>query len=147
MATKAALEAKITDGKTLRAHPELKAVLENLAVSVFREQSQAWYDQYQLAQSGDTSYKYARALVEITNDKKFMSKNGNSQLWKDTQEFLDARAMFVQVYQMLPDYDPRKATLSDNYNAWIQANVGQWDGNLKTIITRYFDNDSLKAVN
>ena len=147
MAAKEALEAKITDGKTLRAHPELKAVLDNLAVSVFKNQSQAWYDQYQLAQSGDTSYKYARALTEIVGDEKFMKKNGNSQLWKDTKEFLRARTMFVQVYQMLPDYDPRKAKLSDNYNAWIEANVGQWDGNLKTIITRYFDNDSLKAVN
>jgi hypothetical protein len=147
MAAKDALEAKITDGKTLRSHPELKAVLDNLAVSVFRNQSQAWYDQYQLAQSGDTSYKYARALTEIVTDNNFMSKNGSSQLWKDTREFLRARTMFVQVYQMLPDYDPRKAILSDNYNAWIAANVGQWDGNLKTIITRYFDNDSLKAVN
>jgi hypothetical protein len=146
MAVKEALEAKITDGRTLRAHPELKAVLDNLAVSSFRDQSQAWFDQYQLAQSGDTSYKYARALTEITNDKKFMDKNGKNQLWLDTKEFLDSRSMFVQVYQMLPDYDPRKAKLSDNYNAWIQANVGQWDGNLKTIITRYFDNDSLKAV-
>ena len=146
MTVKQALEAKITDGKTLRAHPELKAVLDNLAVSTFREQSPEWFDQYQLAQSGDTSYKYARALTEITNDKNFMSKNGNSQLWMDAQEFLNARNMFVQVYQMLPDYDSRKATLSDNYNAWIAANVGQWDGNLKTIITRYFDNDSLKAV-
>jgi hypothetical protein len=147
MTVKTALEAKITDGKTLRSHPELKAVLDNLAVSVFKNQSQAWYDQYQLAQSGDTSYKYARALTEIVNDKKFMTKNGDSQLWQDTKEFLRARTLFVQVYQMLPDYDPRKAKLSDNYNAWIQANVGQWDGNLKTIITRYFDNDSLKAVN
>jgi len=146
MAVKEALEAKITDGRTLRAHPELKAVLDNLAVSSFKDQSQAWFDQYQLAQSGDTSYKYARALTEITNDKKFMDKNGKNQLWVDTKEFLDSRSMFVQVYQMLPDYDPRKAKLSDNYNAWIQANVGQWDGNLKTIITRYFDNDSLKAV-
>jgi hypothetical protein len=147
MAAKDALEAKITDGKTLRSHPELKAVLDNLAVSVFKNQSQAWYDQYQLAQSGDTSYKYARALTEIVTDNNFMSKNGSSQLWKDTREFLRARTMFVQVYQMLPDYDPRKAILSDNYNSWIAANVGQWDGNLKTIITRYFDNDSLKAVN
>jgi hypothetical protein len=147
MATKAALEAKITDGKTLRAHPEFKAVLDNLAATTFREQSQAWYDQYKLAESGDTSYKYARALTEIVNDEKFMGKSGNSQYWKDVQQFLDARTAFVQVYQMLPDYDPRKAILSDNYNAWIQANVGQWDGNLKTIITRYFDNDSLKAVN
>lgn len=147
MAAKQALENKITDGKTLRSHPELKSVLDNLAVSVFKQQSQAWYDQYQLAQSGDTSYKYARALAEITKDEKFMAKNGGSQLWKDTQEFLDARSVFVQVYQMLPDYDKRKAKLLDNYNSWVQANVGQWDGNLKTIITRYFDNDSLKAVN
>jgi len=147
MATKAALEAKITDGKTLRAHPELKAVLDNLAATTFKEQSQAWYDQYQLAQSGDTSYKYARALTEITNDKKFMDKNGGKQLWKDTQEFLNARAMFAAAYQMLPDYDPRKALLKDAYNMWTEQNTGQWDGNLKTIITRYFDNDSLKAAN
>jgi hypothetical protein len=147
MDVKEALEAKITDGRTLRAHPELKAVLDNLAVTVFKDQSQAWYDQYQLAQSGDTSYKYARALTEITNDEKFMAKNGNSQFWKDTKTFLDARAMFTQVYQSLPDYDPRKAQLTDAYNNWVQGLSGQWDSNLKTILTRYFDNDSLKAVN
>ena len=147
MATKAALEAKITDGKTLRAHPELKSVLDNLAATVFREQSQAWYDQYQLAQSGDTSYKYARALTEITNDKNFMAKSGGNQFWKDVQEFLTARTMFSTAYQMLPDYDPRKAKLREAYNMWTEQNAGQWDGNLKTIITRYFDNDSLKAAN
>jgi hypothetical protein len=147
MAVKAALEAKITDGKTLRAHPELKAVLDNLAETLFKEQSQPWYDELQLSRSGDTSYKYARALVEITNDTKFMNKSGNSQFWKDTKEFLDSRSIFTQIYQSLPDYDPRKSILMDNYNAWIEANIGQWDGNLKTLITRYFDNDSLKAVN
>jgi hypothetical protein len=146
MDVKEALEAKITDGKTLRAHPELKVVLDNLAVSVFKDQSQAWYDQYQLAQSGDTSYKYARALVEITSNKEFMAKNGNSQFWKDTQAFIESRAIFTQVYQQLPDYDPRKALLRDAYNSWVEANASQWDGNLKTILTRYFDNDSLKAV-
>ena len=147
MAAKEALEAKITDGKTLRAHPELKAVLDGLAVTAFKEQSQAWYDQYQLAQSGDTSYKYARALSEITTDKKFMDKNGNGQFWKDVQSFMESRAMFTQVYQALPDYDPRKGKLMDAYNIWVQANASQWDANLKTILTRYFDNDSLKAVN
>jgi hypothetical protein len=147
MATKAALEAKITDGKTLRAHPELKAVLDNLAATAFKDQSQAWYDQYQLAQSGDTSYKYARALTEITTDEKFMKKNGNSQFWQDAKEFLNARSMFSIAYQSLPDYDPRKAMLREAYNMWTEQNTGQWDGNLKTIITRYFDNDSLKAAN
>jgi hypothetical protein len=147
MQVKEALEAKITDGKTLRAHPELKSVLDNLAVTVFKDQSQAWYDQYQLAQSGDTSYKYARALSEITKDTKFMAKNGNTEFWKDVETFMNARAMFTEVYQALPDYDPRKAQLRDAYNMWVESNVSQWDANLKTILTRYFDNDSLKAVN
>jgi hypothetical protein len=147
MDVKEALEAKITDGRTLRSYPELKAVLDNLAVTVFKDKSQEWYDQYQLAQSGDTSYKYARALEEITNDKNFMGKNGNSQFWQDTKTFINSRKMFTDVYQQLPDYDPRKAQLRDAYNSWVQLNAGQWDSNLKTILTRYFDNDSLKAVN
>jgi hypothetical protein len=147
MEAKKALEAKITDGKTLRAHPELKAVLDNLAVTVFKDQSQEWYDQWNLAENGDTSYKYARALTEITSDSKFMAKSGNNQFWKDVKIFMDSRNMFTEVYQALPDYDPRKSQLKDAYNAWIQVNIGQWDGNLKTILERYFDNDSLKAVN
>jgi hypothetical protein len=147
MTVKQALEAKITDGKTLRAHPELKAVLDNLAVTAFKDQSQAWYDQYQLAQSGDSSYKYARGLQEIVNDEKFMAKSGKSQFWQDAKIFLDSRATFTQVYQALPDYDPRKSKLKDAYNEWVITNAAQWDGNLKTILTRYFDNDSLKAVN
>jgi hypothetical protein len=147
MATKKALEDKITDGKTLRAHPELKAVLDNLAVTVFREQSQEWFDQYQLAQSGDTSYKYARGLTLLVNDKQFMDKHGDTEYWKDAKEFINARAMFATAYQSLPDYDPRKALLRDAYNMWTEQNAGQWNSNLKTIITRYFDNDSLKAAN
>jgi hypothetical protein len=142
-----ALEAKITDGKTLRAHPKLKGALDQLVETTFKNQSQAWYDEYQLSASGDTSYKYARALTLITQDPKFMGKQQNSQFWKDARLFMKARTIFATFYQSLPDYDPRKAKLSDNYNSWIQANVGQWDGNLQTIITRYFDNDSLKAVN
>ena len=76
-----------------------------------------------------------------------MNKNGNSQFWKDATDFLKSRSMFVNVYQSLPDYDPRKAQIKDAYNTWVETNLGQWDGNLKTILTQYFDNDSLKAVN
>ena len=147
MAAKEALEAKITDGKTMRSHPELKAVLENLANTVFKQQSQGWFDQYQLAQSGDTSYKYARGLTLAVNNKQWMDAHGDSQFWKDAKLFITARSMFVDVYQQLPDYDPRKAKLKDAYNTWTEQNSSQWDGNLKTMIERYFDNDSLKAAN
>lgn len=143
---KTALESKITDGQTLRGHPELKAVLDNYASGTLKKQSQAWYDEFQMAASGDKSYKYARALTEITNDKNFM-KDNNSQFWKDAKAFVDARVMFAGIYNVLPDYDPRKAKLSDAYNMWVSANASQWDSNLKNILTRYFDNDTLKVVN
>lgn len=143
---KEALEAKITDGKTLRAHPELKNVLDQLAVTTFKEQSQAWYDEFQLAASGDTSYKYARALQLITNDKAFMSKSGTSQFWKDAQAFMQAREVFSVLYQSIPDYDKRKAVMKERYNYWVQQNADQWDPNFKTIVSNYFEDDNLKAV-
>jgi hypothetical protein len=146
-AIREALEAKITDGQTLRGHPELKAVLDKIVQGPLKQESQAWYDEFMLSASGDSSYKYARALSEITNDKNFMAKNGSSQFWKDAKAFLDARTVFTTIYQALPDYDPRKAKLMDAYNEWVSLNASQWDGNLKTIVIRYFDNDSLKAVN
>ena len=142
-----ALEAKITDGRTLRAHPQLKGALDQLVESTFKNQSQAWYDEYQLSASGDTSYKYARALTLITQDSKFMGKQQNSQFWKDARLFMQARTIFTTFYQSLPDYDPRKSVIRDGYNQWVAQYVKQWDPNLETIIKNYFDNDSLKAVN
>lgn len=146
-AVREALEAKITDGQSLRGHPELKAALDKVVEGPLKEASQAWYDEFQFSASGDASYKYARALQEITSDKNFMKSQGGSTFWKDAKQFLESRAMFTDIYQALPDYDPRKAILKDGYNYWVQQNLGQWDGNLKTIVMRYFDNDSLKAVN
>ena len=144
---KEALEAKITDGKTLRSHPELKVALDNLVETTFKDQSQAWYDEYQLSASGDKSYKYARALTTITNDSKFMAANGDKQYWKDAVTFMRARNIFVSFYQSLPDYDKRKALIKDKYNEWIAEGVKQWDPNLASTIDFYFENDTLKAVN
>jgi hypothetical protein len=144
---KDALEAKITDGKTLRAHPELKAVLDRTVETYFRNQSQAWYDEYKMAENGDTSYKYARALNTILTDQKFMKTNGNSEFWKDASQFMRMRTIFVAFYKSLPDYDPRKAQIKDGYNAWIEDTSGQWSGDFRNIVKIYFSNDSLKAVN
>jgi hypothetical protein len=141
-----ALEAKITDGRTLRSQPGLKAVLDQLVETTFKSQSQAWYDEYQLAASGDTSYKYARAFNAITSDEKFMAARKDVQFWKDASLFMKARNVISDMYQTLPDYDPRKSIIRENYNQWVLQNAEQWDPNLRTIITQYFDNDSLKAV-
>lgn len=144
---KDALEAKITDGKTLRSHPELKAVLEQTVEKYFKNQSQAWYDEYKMAEFGDTSYKYARALKTITSNQKFMSANGGTDFWNDAQTFMRARDIFVTFYQSLPDYDPRKAIIKDGYNQWVEMTAKQWNPNLSSIIKTYFSNDNLKAVN
>ena len=147
MLVRGALESKITDGKTLRSHPELKVVLDQLVESTFKNQSQAWYDDYQLAASGDKSYKYARAISTITNDTNFMTKNGNTQFWHDAQLFMKARNIFTTFYQSLPDYDTRKANVREAYNMWVAENAKQWDPNLGSLITFYFENDTMKAVN
>ena len=141
-----ALEAKITDGKTLRAYPQLKLILDQLVETTFKNQSQAWYDEYQIAASGDTSYKYARAFKAITTDKTFMNKRKDVQFWKDARLFMQARDVFATFYQSIPDYDPRKSVIRENYNQWVLTNAEQWDPNLETYIKQYFDNDSLKVV-
>ena len=142
-----ALEAKITDGKTLRAHPELKVALDKLAETTFKAQSPEWYNEFQLSASGDKSYKYAKAFQQITTNEKFMNAHGNTQFWSDAALFIKARDIFTMFYQSLPDYDPRKAVIKDGYNQWVEANAKQWDPNLSTLIKNYFDNDTLKAVN
>jgi len=144
---KEALEAKITDGKTLRSHPELKQVLDQTVEGYFKNQSQAWYDEYKLAENGDTSYKYARALKTITSNANFMNARGNSDFWSDARLFMKARDIFVTFYQSLPDYDPRKAIIKDGYNQWVEMTAKQWNPDLTNLIKTYFSNDSLKAVN
>ena len=142
-----ALEEKITDGRSLRAHPELKAILDQLVETSFKGQSQAWYDEYQLSASGDTSYKWARAFNTIINDKKFMNNEAKDvRFWKDATLFVNARNTIAKMYQSLPDYDPRKAIIRENYNQWTLQNSEQWDPTLQMYIKQYFDNDSLKAV-
>jgi hypothetical protein len=143
---KDALEAKITDGKTLRAHPELKNVLDQLAATTLKEQSPEWYNEFQLSASGDSSYKYAKALQTITTDKNFMGKSGTSQFWQDASYFMVARNLIATFYQSLPDYDPRKSRIKDGYNAWVAETSKQWDPNFETIVNNYFENDTLKAV-
>ena len=141
-----ALEAKITDGRTLRSHPELKAVLDNLVETQFRKQSQAWYDDFKMAEYGDKSYKYARAFQVVLEDKNYMKKNGNSQYWQDVQVFMDLRNMAAMMYNSLPAYDKRKALIKDAYNDHVEKTVEQWDPNLQTTIKYYLSNDNLKVV-
>lgn len=146
MMVKEALTAKITDGKSLRSHPELTAALDGIVEEFFKPQSQAWYDDYKMAANGDKSYKYARALTTIVNDKKWMDAHGDSQYYKDAATFMRARSIFVQFYQSLPDYDKRKASIKDEYNDWVAEGIKQWDPAFAKTVDFYFDNDQLKAV-
>lgn len=141
------LAAKITDGKSMRSHPELRAALSTISETILKKESPAWYNDYMLAQHGDTSYKYAKGLNTIINDTAFMAANGNTRFWKDVKSFMHIRDMFVAVYQALPDYDPRKAKLMAGYNSITEMYSPQWDPKLQLIIKNSFDNDTLKAVN
>ena len=141
-----ALEAKITDGRSLRAHKELSGVLEAIARGPLREQSQSWYDDWNIAENGDASYGRARGLYLLISNKKHMAKYGDTKFMQDVQVFMGVRTQVANIYQMLPDGDPRKSILKERYLTMIDKNRAQWDPALSSMIEFYFLNDNLKVV-
>lgn len=141
-----ALEAKITDGRSLRAHKELSGVLEAIARGPLREQSQSWYDDWNIAENGDASYGRARGLHLLITNKKHMAKYGDTKFMQDVQVFMGVRTQVANIYQMLPDGDPRKSILKERYLTMIDKNRAQWDPALSSMIEFYFLNDNLKVV-
>lgn len=145
-ALKETLTAQITDGKSFRSHKELGDYLAYVASTTFREESQAWYDEYMAGVRGDNSYNYARALKLITTNDDFMKKNGDTEYWKDAQMFMNLRDQVAALYKSFPDGDPRKSKMRDAYLAYIDANISAFHPKLQTMIKIYFDNDTLKVV-
>lgn len=141
-----ALEAKITDGKSFRAHPELGNILQAAANTIFREESQEWFDEYSAGLRGDNSYNYARAYNLILNDPVYMKKHGQTEYWQDVKTYMNIRSQIVQVYASLPDGDRRKGLLKEAYLTYIEDNISAFHPKLQTTLRIYFENDSLKAV-
>lgn len=140
---KAALDA---DGKSLRSHPELRAILEKYANTELKESSQLWWIEWNESERGDNSFRYARAFNEIVNNKQWMKKFGDTKFFQDVKKFDSQRGMIVSIYQSLPDRDPRKSKLKAVYETLLESNSGQWHPKLQEIINRYFTEDTMKAV-
>lgn len=141
-----ALEGTITDGKSFRAHPELQAALEQAAKTEFRNDSQAWFDEWNGGVNGDNSYKYGRAFNEIVNNKAFMEKHGNTPFWQDVVTFNAVRNASALIYNSLPDRDSRKAKIKEAYYVMIDNTVAGYHPKLANFIKNYFSNDNLKVV-
>lgn len=142
-----ALEAKITDGKPLRSHPDLKAALDYAANTYLKAKNQDWYNEYQRGANGDSAFEYARAFQIITSDKKFMDANINSPFWQDVVKFNAIRNTAVMVYNMLPDGDSRKAQVKEFFLVNMASQAKGMHPELKRIIETYFDNDNMKVAN
>jgi len=145
-AVKDALKAQITDGKSWRSHPEMQNYLSNLAQTVFKSESQAWFDEYSAGVRGDNSYNYARAFKLIVDNKDFMDKHGTTDYWQDVKMFMTLRDEVVKVYQTFQDRDPRKSKFKEAYLSYLDTNMSAFHPKLQTMLKIYFDNDTLKAV-
>jgi hypothetical protein len=143
---KEALAAKITDGKSLRSHPEMQAYLSYLAETAFKGESQAWYDEYAAGVRGDNSYNYARGLNTIITNKDFMGKHGTTEYWQDVKTFMNLRNKVASLYNSFPDGDFRKSKFKEAYLAYLDMNISSFHPKLQTMIKIYFDNDTLKVV-
>ena len=145
-AMKDALEARITDGRSFRAHEELGNLLQATASTVFKAESQEWFDEYSAGLRGDNSYVYGRAYNLIIKDPAFMKKHGQTEYWQDVKTYMDMRSEVVKLYQSLPDGDSRKARLKEGFLTYIEDNMAAFHPKLQTTLKIYFSNDSLKAV-
>jgi hypothetical protein len=145
-AMKDVLESKITDGRSFRAHGELGNILETAAKTIFRQESQEWFDDYSASVRGDNSYTYGRAYRIILNDPGFMKKNGQTEYWQDVKTYMNIRSQVTKVYNSFPDGDERKALLKEAFLTYIETNMAAFHPKLQTTLKIYFINDSLKAV-
>jgi hypothetical protein len=142
----AAAQAKY--GKPLRRVPELSAALSEYANTELKAQSLDWWKEKngQLAGGADNSFNYARALYEITNNKEFMTKYGNSPVWQDAKKFSDVRSAIVTAYKAFPAGDKRKSLLKEAYLNYIAVNLGSYHPKIQEIMKRYFEDDTMKVV-
>jgi hypothetical protein len=62
------------------------------------------------------------------------------------QNFLTIRNTIAAVYRSLPDRDPRKAILKDNYLNAMSAGMTTFHPKLQDIFKRYFEDDNMKVV-
>jgi hypothetical protein len=145
-AVKDALKTRVPEGKSWRSQPVLQEYLSYLASTVFKDESQAWYDEYMGGVRGDNSYNYARALKLITDNKSFMDKNGNSEYWQDVTTFMKLRTEVAALYKSFPDGDERKSKFREAYLTYLDMNLSAFHPKLQTMIKIYFDNDTLKVV-
>jgi hypothetical protein len=134
------------DQKSLRSHPDLLEIREELANTVLKEQDIGWWREWKKGERGDNSYLYAQALTDIVNDKKWMRRNGNTLFWKDVEQFLSVRSIYTSTRESLEDRDPRKSALRAGYEKQIEVLLPTWHPKLQSMITRFFENDTMKVV-
>jgi hypothetical protein len=132
---------------SLRQVPELQAALRNYADTELKAENEDWWLEKQGSALGaDNSFKYARALSDIVNNKTFMQKHGDSPLWQDVKRFTDIRNTIVGIYRGLPDRDSRKADLKESYLKAIDTAMTTFHPKLQDLLKRYFEDDSMKVI-
>jgi hypothetical protein len=133
--------------KSLRQVPELQRALRNYADTELKKENEDWWIEKQGSALGaDNSFKYARALSDITSDKEFMKKHGDVPLWQDVKSFLSIRNTIVEIYRGLPDRDPRKAKLKESYLNGIDVAMTTFHPKLQDLLKRYFEDDTMKVI-
>jgi hypothetical protein len=132
------------DGKSLRSHPDLLQARQDIAAKQIRGESENWWTEYNDAERGDKSFRYAYGLNKIVNDKEFMAKHGKTKLWDDVSDFLTIRNTIVSIYQTLPDRSPNKSAVKRNYLAFLDSQMKTWHPKLQELIKRNFIEDTMK---
>jgi hypothetical protein len=141
-----AAAAEKFNGKKLRQVDDLLAVRTEMAETVLREESEDWWNEYQKSVTGDNSYIYAKGISMLVNNKEWMKKYGDSWVFQDLKQFTMVRDIYTQTRKALPRRDPRRTKLREAYEATLDGLIPTWHPKVQSLVTRYFENDTMKVV-
>ena len=129
----------------------LRIIKDDFVNNTLGKASPLWLNEYKKnANNGDKAYTWAKAIKVITRDKKegvpnkFMKEFGDSQFWVHAKAFSDLRDMYTKAYKDMPSGN--KNVIQKLWLNRIEGTLDLWDPTLQKIITRYFLNDDLEAI-
>ena len=124
--------------------PEAREALSKYANETLKEYNRDWWNEYSGgAKNIDSSWAQSQALFTIVNDDAFMSKYGKTQFWQHAKAFVAYRNSVVAAYKDAPT--GYKSKVQEQWVAYLNESLPNWDPTLQKIITRYFQNDKMKG--
>jgi hypothetical protein len=124
----------------------------NQWLAMQERENPAWYTEWDERRGTDKTRTTVIALTKIVNDDTFMSSTSNPRMWTGVQEYLDGRAMIIQMLQDRVNQGGSDTITAksnaDILDAWTQykARLIEADTDFAALYDRWLEFDSMELI-